>query len=200
MYLMQKLIKNKGITYLYLMQSVYDPLTKQTKKKIIENFGNLDTFIKEHPEKYNELKKLYGSSKEKFKAEKEKTINNFFKDLGDGNSEDKLLQNFGSLISQNYAHLTLRKLWNEELQMSKFLDYLKSYEGLEFQYDLSEIALYFTVLKIISPCSYRLTELIQSSKEEKRFFFMIAPTVILKHRVTTHIGSKRKHKDCFGEG
>ena len=155
MYLMQKLIKNKGITYLYLMESVYDPLTKQTKKKIIENFGNLDTFIKEHPEKYNELKKLYGSSKEKFKAEKEKTINNFFKDLGDGNSEDKLLQNFGSLISQNYAHLTLRKLWNEELQMSKFLDYLKSYEGLEFQYDLSEIALYFTVLKIISPCSYR---------------------------------------------
>lgn len=155
MFLVERLLKKNGITYLYLMESVYDPVTRKSKPKIVNSFGNRDTFIKEYPEKYAELKKLYGSSKEKYKAEKERTINGIFKDLGGNLSDSKFLENFKAVLPQNYAHLALRNFWNVELQMSKFLDYLKSYEGLEYQYDLSEIALYFTVLKIISPCSYR---------------------------------------------
>lgn len=154
MFLLEKLLKKNGITYLYLMESVYDPATGKSKPRIISSFGNRDTFIREHPEKYAELKKLYGSSKEKYKAEKERTIHSFFASMGDSSSRDSLLNNFGCLIPQNYAPLTLRQFWVNELQMTKFFDYLKYYEKLEWQWNVSDIALYFTVLKIMSPGSY----------------------------------------------
>jgi hypothetical protein len=38
--------------------------------------------------------------------------------------------------------------------MTRFFDHLKVQEGLEFEYNASDIALYFAALKIVSPMSY----------------------------------------------
>ena len=144
--------KAGGGRYLYLMESVYDPKTKKVKKKIIQNFGKSEEFIEKNPEKYAELVEKYGKSKEKFQTEKNTTINSFFsKNI---TSTDDILKNFNGLYPQNLSHLILRKLWKEDLLMTRFFNHLKEYEGLEFEYNVSDIALYFAALKIVSPMSY----------------------------------------------
>ena len=116
--------KAGGGRYLYLMESVYDP----------------------------ELVEKYGKSKEKFQTEKDSTISSFFSE--NITSTDDILKNFNGLYPQNLSHLILRKLWKEDLLMTRFFDHLKAQEGLEFEYNASDIALYFAALKIVSPMSY----------------------------------------------
>ena len=144
--------KAGGGRYLYLMESVYDPETKKVKKKIIQNFGKSDEFIEKNPEKYAELVEKYGKSKEKFQTEKDSTISSFFSE--NITSTDDILKNFNGLYPQNLSHLILRKLWKDDLLMTRFFDHLKAQEGLEFEYNASDIALYFAALKIVSPMSY----------------------------------------------
>ena len=138
--------------YLYLLESVYDPETKKSKKKVIKNFGRYEEFIEKYPEKYAELVEKYGKSKEKFQTEKNDTINSFFS--ANITSTDDIVKNFNGLYPQNLSHLILRRLWKEDLLMTRFFDHLREQKGLEFEYNASEIALYFAALKIVSPMSY----------------------------------------------
>ncbi|WP_406038146.1 IS1634 family transposase [Succinimonas sp.] len=138
--------------YVYLLESVYDPKTKKSKKKVIKNFGRYEEFIEKHPDKYSELVEKYGKSKEKFQAEKDETINSFFS--AHIATTDDILKNFKGLYPQNLTHLMLRRVWKDDLLMTRFFDHLKEQEGLEFEYNASDIALYFAALKIVSPMSY----------------------------------------------
>ena len=144
--------KAGGGRYLYLIESVYDPDTKKVKKKVVQNFGNYDEFIEKYPEKYKELDDKYGKSKEKFKAQKNETINAYFS--ANISSTDDILKNFKGLYPQNLAHLMLRGIWKDDLLMPKIIDRIKVQEGLVFEYSVSEIALYYSALKLVSPMSY----------------------------------------------
>ena len=144
--------KAGGGRYLYLIESVYDPDTKKVKKKVVQNFGNYDEFIEKYPEKYKELDEKYGKSKEKFKAQKNETINAYFS--ANISSRDDILKNFKGLYPQNLAHLMLRGIWKDDLLMPKIIDRIKVQEGLVFEYSVSEIALYYSALKLVSPMSY----------------------------------------------
>ncbi len=144
--------KAGGGRYLYLIESVYDPDTKKVKKKVVQNFGNYDEFIEKYPEKYKELDEQYGKSKEKFKAQKNETINAYFS--SNISSTDDILKNFKGLYPQNLAHLMLRGIWKDDLLMPKIIDRIKAQEGLVFEYSVSEIALYYSALKLVSPMSY----------------------------------------------
>jgi transposase len=144
--------KAGGGRYLYLIESVYDPDTKKVKKKVVQNFGNYDEFIEKYPEKYKELDEKYGKSKEKFKAQKNETINAYFS--ANISSTDDILKNFKGLYPQNLAHLMLRGIWKDDLLMPKIIDRIKVQEGLVFEYSVSEIALYYSALKLVSPMSY----------------------------------------------
>ncbi len=150
MYLVVKKIRN--VRYLYLMEPKYDKATRKIKKYIVESFGNYDNFVKENPERYADLQEKYGTSKEKYKTEKEQTINNFFNQLGATSPE--FLSKLKCLLPQGYAYLLLRKLWNDELSLSKYFNYLVDHEEMEIKYNISDIALYFSMLKNTSPKSY----------------------------------------------
>ena len=141
--------KAGGETYLYLMESVYDSKTKKCTKKIIERFGRLEDFKTDHPQEYEELVSKYGKKKEKFKAEREETFKKLF-----GKDEQSTLDKMNSLVPQNYSHLALRRLWKDELQMTKFFKYLVDHEGLAIEYDISSISLYYSALKLSNPMSY----------------------------------------------
>ena len=141
--------KAGGETYLYLMESVYDSKTKKCTKKIIERFGRLEDFKTDHPQEYEELVSKYGKKKEKFKAEREETFKKLF-----GKDEQSTLDKMKSLVPQNYSHLALRRLWKDELQMTKFFKYLVDHEGLAIEYDISSISLYYSALKLSNPMSY----------------------------------------------
>lgn len=144
--------KAGGGRYLYLIESVYDPDTKKVKKKVVQNFGNYDEFIEKYPEKYKELDEKYGKSKEKFKAQKNETINAYFS--ANISSTDDILKNFKGLYPQNLAHLMLRGIWKDDLLMPRILDRIKAQKGLVFEYNVSDIALYYSALKLVSPMSY----------------------------------------------
>ncbi len=58
-------------------------------------------------------------------------------------AEEKLdfLSNVNALMPQHYSHLALRRLWNEDLMMSKIFEYLSRNNNIEAKYNISEIAL-----------------------------------------------------------
>ena len=145
--------KKRGVEYLCLIESTYDKETKKPKKIVIKNFGRYDVFLRDHPEELKELEEKYGNKKEKYKAEKEKIINDFF-NISDkakyiANKKDKL-------IPLNTSFLFLKKIWDDDLLMPRLfyhLSQLKSHPKIE--YNPSLISLYFSVLKIISPSSHK---------------------------------------------
>lgn len=143
---------SSGYKYLYLMESRYNKKTKKSQKLIVKNFGNLDTFIKDHPDEYAELMEKYGNKKEKMKNAKEQTLNRFMD--SNVNVDLSALQRLKRTMPQNYSHLVLRRLWKDELQMHKHFDYILSHEKSDIQFSPTEIALYFATLKITSPMSY----------------------------------------------
>ena len=141
-----------GYKYLFLMKSEYDKETRKDKKVIVKNFGNYDVFIREHPDEYAKLVECYGDKKEKFKTEKEQTLNKFFD--SELNLASSALTQLKCVMPQNYSHLFLRKIWKDELQMHKYFDYITRHEGSDIEFSPTEIGLYFSTLKITSPCSY----------------------------------------------
>lgn len=140
--------KAGGATYLYLMESVYDSKSKKCKKEIKERFGRFEEFKANHPKEYEDLVNKYGRTKEKYKADRDETFKKLF-----GN-ENITSETIKSLIPQNYSHLALRKVWNEELQMPKYFKYLVDHNNLAIEYDISNISLYYCALKLSNPMSY----------------------------------------------
>ena len=154
---MQYLVKkknNNGFYYLYLIESTYDPQTKKHKQKIIQGFGKADEFEKNNPDEYVALMQKYGDKKARNKTAQEQTVNRFFEENAKSSANLELLSNVKYLMPQRVAHLALRKLWQDDLLMPRFFDYLVRHQGLELEYSISEIAQYFSMLKIIYPSSY----------------------------------------------
>lgn len=145
---------NNGLYYLYLIEMSYDPEKKKNRQKIIQSFGNVTEFEKNHPDEYAELVQKYGDKRTRNKIEKEQIVNRFFEDSNKSSSNLELLSNVKNLMPQRIAHLALRKLWQDDLMMPKFFDYLVRHETIEAEYNISEIAQYFSMLKIVCPSSY----------------------------------------------
>ena len=146
---LSKQTKN-NVTYLYLIESSYDKELHQRRKKIVKSFGAYDVFAKNHPEELKKLEEEYGSKKIKAQEVKQKSIDEFFH-IGE---PEKLNEAIGRLYPQYISHLILRKIWDEDLLMSRHFAYLKQRSANPVEFNVSNIALYFACLKIINPCSY----------------------------------------------
>ena len=146
---------SNGFYYLYLMEGKYDPVLKRSITSVVKSFGKVDDFRKNNPEEYAGLVEKYGDKKLRSKAEQEHTIRQFMSDSEKAEEKLDFLSNVKALMPQHYAHLALRRLWNEDLMMSKFFEYLLRHNNIEAKYNISEIALYFAMLKLVNPSSYR---------------------------------------------
>ena len=145
---------SNGFYYLYLMEGKYNPELKRTTTYVVKSFGRVDEFKKNNPEEYASLVEKYGDKKTRSKAEQEHTIQQF---ITAGQKAEEQLSFFSkvkALMPQRIAHLALRRLWNDELQMSKFFEYMTRHNSIDIQYNISEIALYFSMLKLVQPSSY----------------------------------------------
>ncbi len=141
-----------NVKYLYLVENKYDPVKKRGKKIIRQSFGRLDDFVRDKPQEYARLQQQYANKKDKHKAQKEQTIQQFF---GRTEEDYALLQGIKGLMPQKYAHLLLRRMWNDTLKMPDYFAQLAFREkDRRIEYNPSEIALYFTMLRMISPMSY----------------------------------------------
>ena len=143
--------KKGGIVYLYLIESSYDRETHSRRKKIVKSFGQYEAFAKEHPDELRKLEDEYGDQKKKAQQVREKSITDFFHT---GEQGTNLAADINSLFPQKIAHLLLRKIWDDELLMSRHLSYLKSRDSNPVEFNVSNLALYFSTLKIVNPCSY----------------------------------------------
>ena len=153
MFLSEKKNSN-GAYYLYLMDSSYDVNAKRSVLKIVKSFGKLDDFKQSKPEEYAELVKKYGNKKDRAKAEQETTIRQFMNDGQRAEGYLDFLSNVKYAMPQNITNLVLRKLWNTDLQLPKFFDYLTRRDALGIEYSISDIAFYFSMLKLMYPSSY----------------------------------------------
>ena len=153
MFLTEKKNSN-GLYYLYLMDSSWDPAAKRTKIRIVESFGKVDDFKREKPAQYAELVEKYGNKKNRYQAEKEHALRKFIKDGEQASESLDLLSGVKYLMPQRIAHLVIRRLWTDTLQMPKFFDYLISYQSIAAEDSISDIALYFSMLKMVYPSSY----------------------------------------------
>ena len=143
--------KKGGIVYLYLIESSYDRETHTRRKKIVKSFGQYEAFAKEHPDELRKLEDEYGDQKKKAQQVREKSITDFFHT---GEQGTNLAAAIECLFPQKTAHLLLRKIWDDELLMSRHLSYLKSRDSNPVEFNVSNLALYFSTLKIVNPCSY----------------------------------------------
>ena len=143
--------KKGGIVYLYLIESSYDRETHTRRKKIVKSFGQYEVFAKEHPDELKQLEEEYGSQNKKAQQVREKSISDFFHTGEQGAS---LAADIKCLVPQKIAHLLLRKIWDDELLMSRHLRYLKTKDSNPVEFNVSNLALYFSMLKLVNPCSY----------------------------------------------
>ena len=142
-----------GLTYLYLMDSKYDSATKRTKVFIYKSFGNYDEFVKNEPEAYAELVKKYGEKRRKKKEDIRESGKNFINKQV--NSDGFIaINDIKNSVRQCYSHLVIKQIWQNDLAMNTYFDYLVFHNGLEIEYNISRIALYFITLKIMYPMSY----------------------------------------------
>lgn len=140
-----------GIVYLYLIESSYDRETHTRRKKIVKSFGQYEVFAKEHPDELKTLEEEYGDQKKKAQQVREKSITDFFHK---GEQGTNIAAEINCLFPQKTAHLLLHKIWDDELLMSRHLSYLKSLDSNPVKFNVSNLALYFSTLKIVNPCSY----------------------------------------------
>lgn len=145
---------SNGFYYLYLMEGKYNPELKRTSTYIVKSFGRVDDFKKNNPEEYAHLVEKYGDKKSRSKAEQEHTIQQFMSAGERAEEHLDFLSKVKALMPQHIAHLAIRRLWNDELQMSKYFEYMTRHNGIDAKYNISEIALYFSMLKLVQPSSY----------------------------------------------
>ena len=108
----------RGIAYLSLAESVYDKEKKRSVRKTVRSLGRYDVFAKEHPDELKELEEKYGANRTKDQIEKEADLKEF---LALSDSPLSVMQSHNSrIVTQHLAHLFLRKIWNEDLLMSRF--------------------------------------------------------------------------------
>lgn len=154
---MQYLVRKKntnGIYYLYLINSTFDPNTKKQKQKIVQSFGQLDSFMKNNPKEYAELQQKFGNKRERNRIYREQAVTQLLQESKNSASDLNRLLNAKHLMPQNFAHLALLKLWNDDLLMSRHFYYLVRSNKIKVEFNISEIALYFSMLRMVYPSSY----------------------------------------------
>ncbi|MBQ3641410.1 IS1634 family transposase [bacterium] len=153
MFLSEKKNSN-GLYYLYLMDSSYNATTKRSVLRVVQNFGRAEDFKKDKPDEYAKLVEKYGNKKDRAQSDQEKVIRQFITEGEQAADCMDLLSKIKYVMPQNITNLVLRKLWYQDLQMPKFFDYLTRHEALGIEYSISDIAFYFSMLKLMYPSSY----------------------------------------------
>jgi hypothetical protein len=106
--------------------------------------------------------KKYGEKRRKKKEEIRESGKNFVSNRV--NSDGCIaIDDIKNSVRQHYSRLVIKQIWQNDLAMRAYFDYLVFHDGLEIEYSISRIALCFITLKIMRPMSYH-AELQESAR------------------------------------
>mgnify|MGYP002857421308 FL=1 len=133
-----------GQIYLVLMESFYDQKTGKHKKRIIKRFGNIK---KISPEQEASLREQYREARDNLPQAKVQETLQQLKVATAASTGNR-----GFVPKLKLAHLMLRPLWEDELQLDYHLHNLAKRHGIG--YDPAAIASFLTTIKMVQPTSH----------------------------------------------
>ena len=147
--------KNNGYVYLYLLESVYDPVTKRARTVVVKNYGRWDKLDEETKNKYLEPKAKKELEQKLEQEQRLKELQNA------GVAVDEQLapeapdnSNFNKAQALCYGHIALKGIWDRELDLRKKITNLQSYHREISSWSLNDVIFYLCATKVISPGSY----------------------------------------------
>ena len=140
--------KVKGVTYVYLRESYWDPVRKKTTSRNIKSFGRLDHLEAKNPNFLRELEEEIARNKDAREAERIEAISTRARDIkvsltqGSDSGSDNLSTMLGPYV--------LKRVW-DKLSMPRKLRAIQSETNLRF--DLPSCAWFLTAARILMPDS-----------------------------------------------
>lgn len=160
MYLTLK--KTRGVKYLYLVQSVYDPVKKRSNKKFLKSFGRWEDVDEETKQLFLDQQKrkaLEINLEQKLRAdmlssavaaavrEAEQKTN--------GSAENDPELHGMMMPPLFYGHLALRGIWENDLDLKKCIYNLQSYYHEDVNaWSFNDLLFYLSSRKVLHPASY----------------------------------------------
>lgn len=216
MFLSKKTIR--GIAYLQLVKSEHIAGQRNPKKIVVKNYGRYDKVSKDIREAFEDAKarkelaktleyqlrmnELAGAQNN-IKQEDNKRSNSSASSQETTSAEANM--NFNKALALNYGHLTLKGIWDKELDLRYKLNYLQEHYTKIDGWNINDLLFYLCSLKIISPSSY-----LSASEHKSNFFYCPWANVtqdnfynvldfvyehheeILKHAVKSHLKSTKQ--------
>lgn len=145
--------KNHEITYVNLVEAYRDD-KGQKRSRVIERFGRLDVLEKDDPDYLEKLKAQYkDESDAKKKATTKKRLDAAANEIASGQAPNANANT--PMPSLHYGHYPLQRIWKDDLQLDRKLNYLQQscYKKAAFQ--INKSACFMACMKVMDPGSVR---------------------------------------------
>lgn len=139
---------SKGITYVRLMESVWDKQKQRSVNKVVQSFGRLDDLIKDNPNALEELKAKYRDESTAIAARKKTRQKQLAKEIIELEVGELAKRDYQDL---NFSIYPLGCIW-KELGLDYKINKIKSETKIEF--DVNRTLLYAAVMRIVNPQSH----------------------------------------------
>ncbi len=145
--------KNKQNVYVKLVEAYRDKKGRK-KTRIVENFGRIEDVTKDNPNAVEELKAKYADKREtKKKATLEARMKSVEETLAITPESGKRKSSETPAPLLHYGHYLLRELWDEDLGLSKKIDYLQKSSGSRVTFKFNDVIRHMVALKVMDPNS-----------------------------------------------
>lgn len=143
--------KNKKNAYVKLIEAYREDGVK--KNRVIKTFGRLDELTKKDPKAVEKLKAQYSEQRQaKKKATVEARLESARRVLAITNTpENEPALSPAPLL--HYGHYPLWQIWDEDLALTRKIDYLQKNSGSRAKFSFNDIARHMACLKVMDPSS-----------------------------------------------
>ncbi len=145
--------KNKQNVYVKLVEAYRDKKGRK-RTRIVENFGRIEDVTKNNPNAVEELKAKYADER---RTKKEATVEARMKSIKETlaisaeSGKKKSSECPAPLL--HYGHYLLKEIWDEDLGLSKKIDYLQKSSGSRVTFKFNDVIRHMVALKVMDPRS-----------------------------------------------
>ncbi len=145
--------KNKQNVYVKLVEAYRNKKGKK-RTRIIKNFGRIEDVTKDDPNAVEKLKAQYSEEREvKKKATTETWKQSVHEALAVSADSEKGTSTDCPAPLLHYGHYILREIWDEDLSLSKKIDYLQKSSESRVTFKFNDVIRQMACLKVMDPRS-----------------------------------------------
>lgn len=148
------------ITYVYLVEGVYNKKTKTVTNRTVKSYGRYDKLPQDFKQTLDDREARRELAKKLAQQKRDLEIEEATKTLQKRQAsnhpvlKDPSLKNFNRTFALNYGHLALKKIWEDDLDLKYKIDYIQDHKTEVKNWRINDLLFYLCSLKLIEPKSY----------------------------------------------